>query len=67
MFRDVWNRILRRRTERAVEEHGMSPAERRFAEEPVENRQADLAAREHLGGGDPGHISAEELDRPPAD
>ena len=45
----------------------MSPAERRFAEEPVENRQADLAAREHLGGGDPGHIPAEELDRPPAD
>ena len=34
----------------------MSPGERRFAEQSPEDQQADLAAREHLGGADPGHI-----------
>jgi hypothetical protein len=53
VFRDLWNRIAQRRTARAVEEHGMSPAERRFAEQSPEDRQADLATREHLSGGDP--------------
>jgi hypothetical protein len=48
--------MRQRRTERAAQEHAMSPDERRFAEESQEDRQADLAAREHLGGGDPGHI-----------
>ena len=31
----------------------MSPGERRFVEQSQEDRQADLAAREYLGGGNP--------------
>jgi hypothetical protein len=31
----------------------MSPAERSFVEEPVENHAADAFAAEHLGGIDP--------------
>ena len=42
----------------------MSAAERHFAEQPQENRQADLAAREFLSGGDPQlHTEIEKPDR----
>ena len=39
--------------EREVEMQRMNPAERRFAEESVEDRRSDSAAEEHLGGIDP--------------
>ena len=34
----------------------MSPAERDFVEESVDDRKADAAAEEHLGGGDPARL-----------
>ena len=37
----------------------MSPAERRFVEESVEDRQADDFVAEHLGGIDPGRLVEE--------
>ena len=54
MLRDLWYRMVGRRDKRDQEEAGMSPSERRFVDESQEDRQADLAAREHLLGGDPG-------------
>ncbi len=51
--------------ERTVElQHG-SPTDRRFAEKSVEDRQADLAVEERLGGKDPGRLL--EDDEPPQD
>jgi len=43
----------------------MSPAERRFVEESVEDHQADAFIEEHLGGVDPNRLV--EDDRPPRD
>lgn len=40
-------------TRREAEEPQISPAERRFVEEPVEDHAADTFAAEHLGGIDP--------------
>jgi hypothetical protein len=41
----------------------MSSGERRFVEESQEDRQADLAAREYLGGGNPDlHTETERPD-----
>jgi len=34
----------------------MTPGERQFAERSQEDRQADMFAREHLGGADPEHV-----------
>jgi hypothetical protein len=64
-----WDRLLGRRREAAVrreaEEEQMSPAERRFVEESVEDHQADAFIEEHLGGVDPNRLV--EDDRPPRD
>ena len=38
----------------------MNPAERRFAEESVEDRRSDSAAEEHLGGIDPGRLVGDD-------
>jgi hypothetical protein len=38
----------------------MSPAERRYAEEPVEDHAADEFAEEHLGGTDPDRLVEDE-------
>ena len=57
MLGALWNRLVGRRNadavEREVEMQRLSPAERRFAEENVENRRSDSTAEEHLGGIDP--------------
>jgi hypothetical protein len=55
--------MRRRRDERAAQERSMSSGERRFVEESQEDRQADLAAREYLGGGNPDlHTETERPD-----
>ncbi len=56
-MRTFWNRLVARRkadgTERRDEYERRSPAERRFVDESVEDRTADAAAEEWLGGSDP--------------
>jgi hypothetical protein len=51
--------------ERMVEKQQMTPAERSVAEESVEDRQADSAVAERLGGIDPERLIEEE--QPPRD
>jgi len=55
-----WDRLFGRRRDAAVrreaEEEQMSPAERRFVEESVDDRQADEFVGEHLGGVDPNRL-----------
>jgi hypothetical protein len=62
-----WDRLLGRRrdaaVEREAEEEQMSPDERRFVDESVEDRQADEFVGEHLGGVDPARLLEE--DEPP--
>jgi len=67
MFRDLWNRIMGRSREQAVEreterERG-SPAERRLASESVEELQADEFVAEHLGGVEPERLAEDEPPR----
>jgi hypothetical protein len=64
MLRDLWNRIMGRSREEAIEreterEQG-SPAERRLASESVEDFQADEFVTEHLGGVDPERLVEDE-------
>ncbi len=60
MLGSLWNRLVRGRRDaaidREVEKDTMSPEERHFAEESVEDMQADEFTGEHLGG-----ISPERL------
>jgi hypothetical protein len=57
MLRDVWNRLVGRRRAETVEREAelaqMSPAERRFAEEGIEEIQADEFVSGELGGINP--------------
>jgi hypothetical protein len=67
MVRDLWNRIMGRSREEAVEretelERG-SPSERRGAGESVEDYQADEFVAEHLGGVEPERLSEDEPPR----
>ena len=50
---------------REAQEEQMSPAERRFVDERVEEHQADAFVEEHLGGIDPNRLV--EDDEPPRD
>ncbi len=50
MLRALWNRIMRRPVEREAEREHMSPAERRYTAESVEDHQADEFVADHLGG-----------------
>ena len=56
MRETLWSRLLGRGRAKAVgrevEEKQMSPAERSFVDESVEDRQSDLSARAFLGGPD---------------
>jgi hypothetical protein len=53
MLRGVWNRLVRRRraatVRSGVERERMSPAERDFADESIDDIQADEFVTEHLG------------------
>jgi hypothetical protein len=63
VLRRVWDRIARRRDaeriEQAVEERQMSPAEREYVEERIEDHAADLESEAHLGGKDPNRLLEE--------
>jgi hypothetical protein len=56
MLKDLWARITGRRRERAEERadefQHMSPEERRFVSESVDDRAAELESEAHLGGGE---------------
>jgi hypothetical protein len=68
-MRGFWDRLIGRRRDaaarREAEEEQMSPAERRFVNESVEDHQADEFVEEHLGGIDPNRLLEE--DQPPRD
>jgi hypothetical protein len=67
MLRDLWNRLMGRERAEAIqheaERERMSPAERRFTAESVEDHQADEFVDEHLGGVNPERLL--EDDEPP--
>jgi hypothetical protein len=69
VLRDLWNRLMRRENDAAVkretELEKMSPAERRFEKESVEDHQADSFVGEHLGGINPDRLLDD--DEPPRD
>jgi hypothetical protein len=52
VLREWWNKITGHDKYEA-ELETMTPAERAYVEETPEDRAADYATREHLGGGDP--------------
>jgi hypothetical protein len=64
-----WARLLRRRqagrAAEYTEEAGMSPSERHFVRESVEDHQAEEFVKEHLGGIDPERLieGEQNLDR----
>jgi hypothetical protein len=70
---NLWDRLFggsRRKT--AAERESMTPAERSFADESIEDMSADELASEHLGGFDPGRLIDEggkprPQDDPPRD
>jgi hypothetical protein len=67
MIRDLWNRIMGRRREEAVQreterERG-SPSEQRLAGEAFEDYQADESVAEHLGGVEPERLAEDEPPR----
>jgi hypothetical protein len=57
MLRDLWNKLVGRETaaaeRREAELEEMSPDERRFATQSVDDIAADAATRDRLGGFDP--------------
>jgi hypothetical protein len=67
MLRGIWNRLFRRRRAATVgpevERERMSPAERDFADESIDDIQADEFVTEHLGGIRPERLSDD--DEPP--
>lgn len=69
MSGSVWKRLLRWRRGELVGERadtaGMSPSERRFTHESVEDHQAEEFVKEHLGGVDPGRLLEDEEDARP--
>jgi hypothetical protein len=64
VLRDFWNRHIRRTrastVEREAEREQMSPTERRFDEESIDDIQADAFVSEHLGGIDPERLLGED-------
>jgi len=67
MLRDLWNRLMSKSREEAVEreterERG-SPSERRLAGESLEEYQADESVAEHFGGVEPDRLSEDEPPR----
>jgi hypothetical protein len=67
VLRDLWNRLMGRERDAAIkretEREQMSPDERRFEEESVDDIQADAFVGEHLGGIDPDRLLDD--DEPP--
>jgi hypothetical protein len=67
MLRDFWNKLMGRERDAAIEREQdleqMSPAERHFESESIDDIQADAVSEEHLGGFDPHELV--EDDEPP--
>jgi hypothetical protein len=65
VLRAFWTRVTGRgeadALERAVELSQMSPSERAFAEERVEDHAAEIESAAHLGGIDPNGIDLNRL------
>jgi hypothetical protein len=63
----IWQRLLRRRRAKEAAEQtveaGMSPSERRFTHESVEDHQAEGFVAEHLGGIDPERLLDDDSPR----
>jgi hypothetical protein len=57
MLRELWDKLMGRERADAerleAERERMSPAERRFSEESIDDYQADESSIEHLGGFEP--------------
>jgi hypothetical protein len=53
LLQRLLGRLRRNAITREQEETRMSPSERRLAQTPIEDLQADRAVEEHLGGTDP--------------
>jgi hypothetical protein len=66
-LRDWWNKLTSGQREAAVEHEAerekMSPEERHFDDEKIQDLAADEAAEEHLGGFNPERLSQD--DQPP--
>ena len=60
MLRNIWNKLVRQNVEKAKELDQMSPTERHFAEQPVEDIATDEFIGEHLGGTEPRGVLGEE-------
>jgi hypothetical protein len=66
MLKEWWNKLTGKQeaVEHEAEREQMSPAERQFDSERVEDHAADEVAEEHLGGFSPENL--EEDDKPPS-
>jgi hypothetical protein len=68
-LKDLLDRLLGKRSAAAVEHEAeaeqMSPTERRAVDESIDDRKADAAAGEHLGGIDPGRLLDDDAPPPP--
>ena len=60
MLRNIWNKLVRQNVEKAKELEQMSPTERHFAEQPVEDIATDEFIGEHLGDTEPRGVLGEE-------
>jgi hypothetical protein len=67
-LKDLLDRLLGKRSaaavEHEVEAEQMSPAERRAVGESIDDRKADAAAGEHLGGIDPDRLLDDDTPPP---
>lgn len=68
MLQRAWSRFVRRRraeaTERDVERDRLRGADRRFAEESVDDLQAEEFVKGHLGGVDPERLIEDDRPQP---
>ena len=64
MLKERWNRLMGGKSatavEHEVEKEQMTPTERHDVEESVDDKKADAAAGEHLGGIDPERLLGDE-------
>jgi hypothetical protein len=69
MLKERWNRLMGGKSatvvEHEVEKEQMSPVERHDVEESIDDKKADAAVGEHIGGIDPERLLGDE--EPPKD
>jgi hypothetical protein len=68
-LKERWNRLMGAKSattvEQEVEKEQMAPAERHDVEQSIDDKKADAAAGEHVGGIDPERLLGDE--EPPKD